>query len=64
MKPFVKAFFDEATKTISHLVCKGTGSTRAIIDPVRAFDYACGRIRTRSLGDTIACVESKGPKDV
>ena len=48
MKPDVKAFFDDATNTISFVVRDPQGSACAIIDSVLDFDYASGRTDTRS----------------
>lgn len=48
MQPFVKAFFDEATNTISYVVVDPAGSQCAIIDSVLDFDYASGRTDTTS----------------
>jgi glyoxylase-like metal-dependent hydrolase (beta-lactamase superfamily II) len=48
MQPFVKAFFDQATNTISYVVVDPQGSKCAIIDSVLDFDYASGRTNTAS----------------
>jgi glyoxylase-like metal-dependent hydrolase (beta-lactamase superfamily II) len=48
MKPDVKAFFDEATNTISYVVRDPNGKAAAIIDSVLDFDYASGRTDTSS----------------
>lgn len=48
MTPFVKAFFDEATFTVSYLVREPQGKSCAIIDSVLDFDHASGRTNTRS----------------
>ncbi|MDG1430412.1 MAG: MBL fold metallo-hydrolase [Paracoccaceae bacterium] len=60
MKPEVKAFFDEATNTISFLVRDPEGSSCAIIDSVLDFDYASGRTDTKSADAIIEYVTSKG----
>ncbi len=58
-KPEVKAFFDEATNTVSYIV-KDPGSTAcAIIDSVLDFDPAAGRTTTVSADAIIADVESR-----
>ena len=44
VKPDVKAFFDEATNTISYVVKDPESSACAIIDSVMDFDQASGRI--------------------
>ncbi len=48
MTPFVKAFFDEATFTVSYVVREPHGSACAIIDSVLGFDHASGRTNTDS----------------
>ncbi|MCV2888521.1 MBL fold metallo-hydrolase [Ruegeria aquimaris] len=48
MTPFVKAFFDEATFTVSYLVREPQGKSCAIIDSVLDFDHASGRTNTKS----------------
>ena len=60
MKPEVKAFFDEATNTISFLVRDPEGSSCEIIDSVLDFDYASGRTDTKSADAIIEYVTSKG----
>ena len=42
--PEVKAFFDEATNTISYVVKDPTSTACAVIDSVMDIDYAAGRI--------------------
>ena len=48
MGPDITAFFDEATNTISYIVCDPNGSACAVIDSVLDFDFASGRTDTRS----------------
>ena len=62
MKPQVKAFFDDATNTISYVVRDPQGHSAAIIDSVLDFDYASGRTDTRSADAIIAYVEAEGLK--
>lgn len=57
MTPFVKAFFDEATFTVSYLVRDPQGSTCAIIDSVLDFDHASGRTDTTSADKIIQFVK-------
>jgi glyoxylase-like metal-dependent hydrolase (beta-lactamase superfamily II) len=64
MKPDVKAFFDEATNTISYVVRDPNGSAAAIIDSVLDFDYASGRTDTRSADAIIDYVEKEGLEPV
>jgi glyoxylase-like metal-dependent hydrolase (beta-lactamase superfamily II) len=58
MTPDVKAFFDEATNTVSYVVRDPQGSACAIIDSVLDFDYASGRTDTRSADQIIAWVRA------
>lgn len=60
MQPDVKAFFDEATNTISYLVRDPRGSSCAIVDSVLDFDYASGRTDTRSADAIIDHVHAQG----
>ena len=48
MSPKIKAFFDEATNTISFVVADPNGRKCAIVDSVLDFDYASGRTDTAS----------------
>ena len=48
MSPTIRAFFDEATNTITYLVQEPQGRACAVIDSVLDFDYASGRTDTRS----------------
>lgn len=47
-EPFIEAFFDEPTNTISYLVGDPATRTAAVIDPVLDFDLASGAADTRS----------------
>jgi len=60
MKPQIKAFFDDATNTISYVVRDPAGSACAIIDSVLDFDYASGRTDTRSADEIIDYVRAEG----
>ncbi|MBE1295991.1 MAG: MBL fold metallo-hydrolase [Rhodobacteraceae bacterium] len=59
MNPIVKAFFDEATNTVSYVVRDLNGSACAIIDSVLDFDHASGRTDTSSADEIIAWVEAE-----
>lgn len=48
MTPVVHAFFDDATNTVSYIVCEPTGSNCVIIDSVLDYDQAAGRTDTSS----------------
>lgn len=60
MKPDVKAFFDDATNTISYVVKDPKGKACAIIDSVLDFDYSSGRTDTKSADAVIAHVQTQG----
>ena len=60
MKPDVKAFFDEATNTISYVVREPQGSACAIVDSVLDYDPAAGRTDTSSADAIIAWVKEQG----
>lgn len=60
MTPIVKAFFDEATFTVSYVVRDPEGTACAIIDSVLDFDHASGRTNTQSADDVIAYVQTEG----
>jgi glyoxylase-like metal-dependent hydrolase (beta-lactamase superfamily II) len=47
-KPRVETFFDEATATLSHIVCDPESSACAIVDPVLDFDPKSGRTSSAS----------------
>ena len=57
MEPDITSFFDEATNTISYIVCDPNGSACAIIDSVLDFDFASGRTDTRSADKLINFVK-------
>ena len=59
MTPDVKAFFDNATNTVSYVVREPQGSACAIIDSVLDFDQAAGRTDTRSADDIIAWIKAE-----
>jgi glyoxylase-like metal-dependent hydrolase (beta-lactamase superfamily II) len=60
MTPKVHAFFDNATNTVSYVVCEPQGSTCAIIDSVLDYDQAAGRTDTQSADQIIDWVKSEG----
>jgi glyoxylase-like metal-dependent hydrolase (beta-lactamase superfamily II) len=62
VKPQVTAFFDEATFTVSYVVC-GSGSDRAaIIDSVLDYDPKSGRTTTDSADRIVAYLQTHGLK--
>lgn len=54
--PHVKAFFDEATYTVSYVVSDSATQRAAIIDPVLDYDAASGRTANESADQLIAYV--------
>ncbi len=60
MSPTIKAFFDDATNTVSYVVSDPNGNKCAIIDSVLDFDQASGRTDTKSADTLIAYVRDKG----
>ncbi|MGE0715709.1 MAG: MBL fold metallo-hydrolase [Alphaproteobacteria bacterium] len=58
--PTVRAFFDEATFTITYLVSDPATARAAIIDPVLDFDPKSGRTATRSADAVLAAVAEAG----
>ncbi len=56
-KPEVKAFFDEATFTVTYVVNDPTTGRAAIIDPVLDFEAASGRTSTASADAVVAYVK-------
>ncbi len=59
MTPDVKAFFDDATNTVSYVVREPEGRSCAIIDSVLDYDQAAGRTNTQSADDIIAWIKSE-----
>lgn len=62
MQPLVKAFFDEATFTVSYVVVDPTTRTCAIVDSVLDFHPASGRTQKDSADAVIAYVKNEGLK--
>lgn len=60
MKPEVRAFFDEATFTVTYVVSDLATKRAAVIDPVRDFDPSSGRTSTASADAVIADVRARG----
>ena len=62
IKPEVKAFFDEATNTISYVVKDPASNACAVVDSVMDIDYAAGRITYDHADQMIAFIEAEGLK--
>jgi len=60
LRPQVKAFFDEATFTVSYVVRDPDSSACAIIDSVLDYDAAAGRTSERSADAVVADVRDQG----
>lgn len=60
VKPEVKAFFDEATNTISYVVKDPGSKACAIVDSVMDIDYAAGRITYEHADALIREIETRG----
>ncbi len=58
MTPDIKAFFDEATNTVSYVVRDPQGSAAAVIDSVLDFDQASGRTSTASADAILAHIRA------
>ncbi len=58
--PDVKAFFDEATNTISYIVKDPGSNACAVIDSVMDIDYAAGRLSYRHADEIIAEIKARG----
>lgn len=59
MQPQVKAFFDNATNTVSYVVRDPSGSACAIIDSVLDYDAAAGRTDTASADQIVAYINKE-----
>jgi glyoxylase-like metal-dependent hydrolase (beta-lactamase superfamily II) len=64
MKPEVKAFFDEATFTVSFVVTDPESRKCAIVDSVLDFDYSSGRTDTKSADAIVDFVKEQGLETV
>jgi len=60
VRPDVKAFFDEATNTVSYVVRDPSGPACAIVDSVLDYDPAAGRTDTASADAIAAHVRAQG----
>lgn len=59
-QPQIRAFFDDATKTITYLVWDDATAEGAIVDPVLDFDFASGEVDTRSADRVLEAAASAG----
>lgn len=58
-QPNVKAFFDEATFTVSYVVTDPATKQCAIVDSVLDYDHASGRTSTKSADEVISYIQSQ-----
>lgn len=58
----IRAFFDEATFTVSYLIWDGATNAAAVIDPVLDYDPKSGRTSTMSADAILAAAASQGLK--
>ncbi len=59
MTPSVKAFFDNATNTVSYVVREPQGRACAIVDSVLDYDQASGRTDTSSADEIITWIKNE-----
>ena len=59
LKPFVKAFYEKSSGTISYVVQDPSSKNCAVIDSVLNFDFSSGRTSTESADEIIRYIEQK-----
>jgi len=59
-QPFIRAFFDEPTNTVSYLVADPVTMKAAIIDPVFDYDHNSGTVDTRSVEAMLKAADEAG----
>ncbi len=62
VRPEIKAFFDEATNTVSYLVWDPAAMEGVIVDPVLNFDHRSGEAKVQSADAMLAEAERRGIK--
>jgi glyoxylase-like metal-dependent hydrolase (beta-lactamase superfamily II) len=58
--PRIRAFFDEATNTVSYLVADSATKRAAVIDPVLDFDHRNGQASTKSADAILEAARADG----
>ena len=58
--PFIQAFFDEATNSVSYLIGDHGAGEGAIIDPVLGFDSVSGAIDHQAADAMLEAAEREG----
>ena len=56
----IRAFFDDATNTVSYLVWDAAANEAAVIDPVLDFDFASGEVDSRSIEAVLSAADALG----
>ena len=56
----IRAFFDEATKTVSYLIWDAASRQAAVLDPVLDFDFASGEVDTHSVEAVLTAADELG----
>jgi glyoxylase-like metal-dependent hydrolase (beta-lactamase superfamily II) len=59
-QPIIRAFFDEATNTVSYLVADPATKKVAIIDPVLDYEHEAGTVDTRSVEAILKAADEAG----
>ncbi|HZP78668.1 MAG TPA: MBL fold metallo-hydrolase [Pseudolabrys sp.] len=60
MTPIIRAFFDEATNTVSYLVADPRSQRAAVIDPVLDYDPKSGEVDIRSVRAVLDAAQASG----
>lgn len=58
--PEIRAFFDDATNTISYLVWDPASKRAAVIDPVLDYDFKTGKATTRAADCVLTAAKAEG----
>lgn len=58
--PDIRAFFDEATSTVTYLVADAATHEAAVIDPVLDYDHRSGKVGTASADAVLAAAHEAG----
>jgi glyoxylase-like metal-dependent hydrolase (beta-lactamase superfamily II) len=58
--PWIQAFFDEPTNTVSYLVADPQTRRAAVVDPVLDYDHASGKGSTKSADVILKAAEKDG----
>ncbi|MEM9234018.1 MAG: MBL fold metallo-hydrolase, partial [Pseudomonadota bacterium] len=61
-RPEVKAFFHDGSNTLTYVVADPATGTAVVIDPVRDYDQASGRLGSTAAEEVLAFVKAEGLK--